>query len=507
MGPTLATLVDTPGLDLRVCAAAGALRRRVHWVHVSELADPTPFLEGGELLLTTGIGPGDDPAGQAEYVRRLCAAGVSALGYGTGLPAPVVPAGLLAAAEEHGLPVVEVPKRTPFIAISKAVARAVASEEFAAVTAAYRAQQSLTAAALRPDAPAAVVHRLAAALRVWAVLLDAAGGVRCAEPRDGVDRVGGLRAEIARLRGHRAPASASFAVAGDEVVLQSLGAEGRVRGFLAVGRPDRLSPTDRHVLNTAVSLLTVAAERSRALDAAHRELRRGVLRLALAGEVAAARATAAGELPAEPLVVAHVAGTREALADAADALDTHAARAGEPVFHAPLDADAPLVVLVAAEGALRPWLAELPEQVRGLRVGCAEPAALTELARAHRQAGQALAAAHRCGRAALGFAEIAAGGVLPLVDETAGRAFAAALLDPLLRHDGSGRGELVDSLRAWLAHHGQWDPAAAALGVHRHTLRNRITRAAALLDRDLGSADVRAELWFALRLLGAGEPP
>jgi PucR family transcriptional regulator, purine catabolism regulatory protein len=94
--------------------------------------------------------------------------------------------------------------------------------------------------------------------------------------------------------------------------------------------------------------------------------------------------------------------------------------------------------------------------------------------------------------------------VLPLVDGTAGRAFAEALLGPLLRHDRCGRGELVDSLRAWLAHHGQWDPAAAALGVHRHTLRNRITRAEALLGRDLGTADLRAELWLALRLLDAG---
>jgi purine catabolism regulator len=506
MGPTLATLVGTPGLDLRVRAAAAALSRRVQWVHVSELTDPTPFLEGGELLLTTGIGPGADPTAQAAYVRQLCAAGVAALGYGTGLPAPEVPVGLLATAEEHGLPVVEVPRRTPFIAISKVVARAVAGEEFAAVAAAYRAQQALTAAALRPDGPTAVVRRLSGALMAWVVLLDPAGGTRCAEPRNGVDRIGALREEVARLRGHRAPASASFTVGGDEVVLQSLGADGQVRGFLAVGRPDRLSPTDRTVLNTAVSLLTVAAQRSRAVDVARRELRRGVLRLALAGEPGAARATAGDDLPGEPLVVAQLAGSPEALATAAEALDTRAAWVGEPVFHAPLDGAAPLVVLVAADGELRPWLAELPDRVRGVRLGWAEPATLAELAEAYRQAGQALATAHRCGRAALGFAEIAVGGVLPLFDGASGRAFAAALLRPLLRHDRSGRGELVDSLRAWLAHHGQWDPAAAALGVHRHTLRNRITRAEALLGRDLGSADLRAELWFALRLLDAGKP-
>jgi purine catabolism regulator len=53
-------------------------------------------------------------------------------------------------------------------------------------------------------------------------------------------------------------------------------------------------------------------------------------------------------------------------------------------------------------------------------------------------------------------------------------------------------------LRVWLAHHGQWDPAAARLGVHRHTLRNRIRRAEELLGRSLDSPGLRAELWLAL---------
>ena len=46
-----------------------------------------------------------------------------------------VPEALVEAAEEAGLPLLEVPRRTPFIAISKAVSAAIAADQYRAVTA------------------------------------------------------------------------------------------------------------------------------------------------------------------------------------------------------------------------------------------------------------------------------------------------------------------------------------------------------------------------------------
>jgi purine catabolism regulator len=63
----------------------------------------------------------------------------------------------------------------------------------------------------------------------------------------------------------------------------------------------------------------------------------------------------------------------------------------------------------------------------------------------------------------------------------------------------------VDSLRAWLAHHGQWDPSAAALGVHRHTLRHRMRTVEELLGRSMDSPGTRSELWLALSVLDGRE--
>ncbi|MFC6930362.1 helix-turn-helix domain-containing protein [Actinomadura yumaensis] len=52
---------------------------------------------------------------------------------------------------------------------------------------------------------------------------------------------------------------------------------------------------------------------------------------------------------------------------------------------------------------------------------------------------------------------------------------------------------------------GQGEAAARALGVHRHTLRARMRKAARLLGRDLDDPAVRAELWIALSVTANDE--
>jgi hypothetical protein len=122
------------------------------------------------------------------------------------------------------------------------------------------------------------------------------------------------------------------------------------------------------------------------------------------------------------------------------------------------------------------------------------------------QAARALARA-RATRTAL--ARHGAGaGLADLVPGDEARAHARALLAPIAAGPGSpgspanaGTAPLVETLRAWLSLHGSWDRTAVALSVHRNTVRQRIARCSALLDADLDDADVRMELWFALKHL------
>ncbi|MBB4964736.1 PucR family transcriptional regulator [Saccharothrix violaceirubra] len=418
---TLATLVRETGLTIRV---AFGLDRVVSWVHSTELADPTPFLEGGELLLTTGLAAGPYDA----YVRRLVDADAVGLGFGTGLSHDRVPDGLVRAAAEIGFPLLEVPRAVPFIAITKAVSAAVAADEYAAVERISVARHRLTRAAVGPRGAVAVVRRLAALLDAGVALLDEAGHALHV-----VGHVPPVDAEVRRISGGRA--SAVWQADGTDVALQVLGRG----GFLAVATGRPLDLADRDIVDTAASLLTLALVRTDEVDAVRAELRTARFRLLLAGIAV----DGVPEPPFRVFVLRH---------DVAD----------PPGFWARIDGR---TVVVAKD--------------------CALPAAASsecdDVARGYREASRAWQ------EGVDRFEDVAGSGLLaPDAD-----AFAEALLAPL-------DAVLRDSLRVWLGCHGQWDPAAARLGVHRHTMRNRMRRVEELLGRSLDSAGLRAELWLAL---------
>src|SRR5689334_22674986 len=99
----------TSELDLKICAGAdGPAKREIRWVHITELTDPTPWLSGGELLLTTGIRL-DTADRQRKFIRLLNDNGAAGLGFGTGFDHAKVPKALIAEADAADFPVFEVP--------------------------------------------------------------------------------------------------------------------------------------------------------------------------------------------------------------------------------------------------------------------------------------------------------------------------------------------------------------------------------------------------------------
>lgn len=501
---TLADLVAVPSLGLTVLAGADALDRPVQWAHVSELLDPTPFLEGGELLLTVGLWSGEGVSA-ADYVARLAGVGVVGLALGVGPAHAEVPPDLIEAAERASFPLLVVPGPTPFIAVSKVVSQALAAEQYEDITRGFRQQQRLTQAAAGEGGAAEVVRQVAGELGGWVLLLDAAGGVRTASPASAAGRGTALEAHLDRLRTATAPASVALADVSEHVLLLPLMISKRVRGYLAVGTVARLTPAQRQLVNATASMLTLLLEQATALRSAEGRLRTAVLRLLTSGDVEAARLPATdlwGGLPEGPVTVLVVAGREEDRTNVAEVAQA-SARAGERVFLA--DADDRLVVLLTESGRARRRVLEALQPLDHVSSGESSPVGLAEVARGRQEAEQALAAGRRLGRPHTTFADVGADGLLPLVNTPAGRAFAESVLRPLRAADGRGGSELLASLRAWLEHNGHWDGAATALHVHRHTLRSRIRRIEGLLDRDLDAPSARAELWTALRLVDGME--
>jgi purine catabolism regulator len=113
---TVESLIAELGLEL--ASGHESAHGHVRWVHSTELEDPTPWLRGGELLLTTGIQL-NGPKSQRELIERLADHRIAGLGFGTGFKHKRLPAALVTAARKRGFPLFEVPYELPFIAITE----------------------------------------------------------------------------------------------------------------------------------------------------------------------------------------------------------------------------------------------------------------------------------------------------------------------------------------------------------------------------------------------------
>lgn len=511
----LGTLLRQYQLELVLITGAGdgarteeTLGLPIQWVHSSDMLDPTPFLTRRTVLLTTGTQFSEDPTrAEAEaYVGRLRRAGVTALGFGVGIAWQRIPPHLVAACEELSLPLFRVPYDTPFLAIVQTAARLLNAHTHARDLWALDSQRSVANAALQRDGLAAVIREASGRLGRWVAVADRTGRVIAFAPRTARTGLGAdwVRREVRELveRGTR---STRVRPHGDESVeLQTLGPSGRLLGVL-------LSPSgaddhaERTLIGLVAALATVQLEHRAGRGAAETSLRTAVLRLLLGDEAELAEEVAAGMLPRLPR--GQVAVVRLGPIEMLDRRlvdDLRSLAGGAGLLTAPLDEGSVLVCEALQLPAVRRVIAE-----HGAPAGVSERGAMTELGSLLEQAdtayAQALAAVRegQTGQTSepVVYRPSMHGGVLRLLQaDPEAKRLAESLLAPVRQHDLRHGDAIEQSLVVWLAHHGQTSPAAAELGVHRHTLRGRVRTAASLLQRDLDDPDARAELWAALRL-------
>ena len=503
MAVTVRDLIGNPGLPLRLLAGVGHAGQPIRWVHASELEDPTPWLKGGEVILTTGMGIGATPAKQRAYVKRLAGAGVAGLGFGLGFSHEKTPKALVTTAETAGLPLFEVPYPVPFIAITEAIFTRVVAEQYDTLQRAVDAEHVLTRAVMEGQGVEGIAASLARVIKGWALLLDLHG-----MPLASTGRAASLRVHAVwdELRDSR-PEGTSFSVTlvdrGHHIWVQPVGAQGRVEAFLAVGKPEQPSQLDRIVAGHALSLFAIELAKSRAVSDAQRRLQGDFLDELARGEIPPAD-TGRGldrfgfERDASVVVIAIEGGDPEALArlvtdDRSRAGGGFLVSAHAEGVNVLLPADPPVDLAALLEAAGDRSGVEL-------RAGSGSAVAADQVARSLREARYALRVCRLEGWTQAGFEDLGTYRLLlSMADPDALRAFADSLLGPLEAYDRDHNGELLVSLEAFLEHNARWETAAAQLYVHRHTLRYRMRKVEELSGRDLSSSFDRMEFWFALR--------
>jgi purine catabolism regulator len=513
---TVRELVADCGLEL-AAGEAGA-GRKLRWVHITEHEDPTPWLSGGELLLTTGYQL-STPAKQRRFVELLDECGGAGLGFGTGFDHKKLPKALMDAAAACKLPLFEVPYEMPFIAITERAAARLVNEQFDALERGVQVHERLERLVIEGRGLEEVLGATAAATSGAAVLFDSAGRELGRSPERGgpdADTSAALAGELARQP--LAAALSPFEPVNPELTERAIAVPvpGRRGGapvaWLAVVSEQELGNFERLCARQAAMVVGLELMRERVVRETERRLAGDLLADALGGRLEAeelgGRLRPFG-IGSEAAVLvfdlddptAAEAALETALADAGvPALVATSAAAGRPLLCAVVDANSrdPVGTARAAREALLGGTAQ-----NGIRAAASRAVSVGSLRRAFHEARCALeATAVGNGEATEVASHRDLGAftlLLSLQDDDALRLYSDGLLDPIERTEGEYGGELLRSLEAFIENNGNWERAARQLYCHRHTLRYRIRKIEELTGRDLSRATDRIELWLALR--------
>jgi purine catabolism regulator len=479
-------LLRSPALQLRLLAGEPGTSRRVAWAHVSELEDPTPWLFGSEMIMTTGIAVPGSAARQRAYLERLDDAGVACLALSEGLFVPPLTGDFLAAAGERGFAVVEVPMAVPFMAISQEVAAAVqvdTGQRLNAQLQVFGAVRWLAAGSLSTREIFARLERLSG-YRLYACttrrgpLLD---GVEV-PPQEHASLIPSTPTSPPTVPGgYVLPVSGPRGTAGYILAMETAGAA-----------PAGVSVV-QHIATVAALQLSMQAHEREMLRREGAETLAEMLRGVLDAAVVTRRLAKHG-FPADARLLLAIVRPEDQAAGSDTVVDM-LAHGRFP--HLVLRQQEELYVLVPDEQAARRALATLAAS--DAIVGTSLPfRAGVSLGVARREAQWAVARAAESGRDMISYGDDRTGRWL-----TSESADLQALVDDVLRavidYDDAHGGDLLPTIRTWLEHDRQTDRAAQALHIHPNTLLYRVRRFEQITGRSLASTETLAETWLALR--------
>ncbi|MHC8514681.1 PucR family transcriptional regulator [Sporosarcina sp. ITBMC105] len=117
---TVGTILKRPLFkDAKVVAGKNGLHRQVKWAHVLEVRDFESLINGGELILTTGVGLQLDLPTQLQYVKRLLEKNVACICIELGAYFNEIPQDIIEFADTHDFPILVFEKTVKFVDITQ----------------------------------------------------------------------------------------------------------------------------------------------------------------------------------------------------------------------------------------------------------------------------------------------------------------------------------------------------------------------------------------------------
>jgi PucR family transcriptional regulator, purine catabolism regulatory protein len=505
----LSTLLAEPSLGAELVAGRAGMDQRgpIRWAHISELPDPTPWLEGGELLLTTGLGVRNSDELQRRFVAGIARRGVVALGFAVGVSIEALPTAMREACDEHDLPLFTMPYEIPFIAVSRLVAHHAFAEHYATLRSAVDLHRRVLGAVVTDGGIEAVLGTVARAMPgVALVALDFSGEeLGRADPAHTATRLPAERLWGAVPRGRsRAEVRVDGRTVTSAPVLVGDHLEAVV---LAIGSAPLLEHEEL-LFEQGVAGVSLELARHRSVRDARRARVDELLE-----EVAAGRSTSGlvgralrrlgvDALPRYRVLACAVPGGGTATQQALCALIEDAVVPHAPPVVGRLDG---VVYAIVPDGegiATQVLAAATARGWSGVTIGRSR--AKTELDALRAALREASVALHLDDPQpirdveTLGMRGLLAG----IRDELGAEDFVTQVLGPVLAYDERESAQLTATLRAYLAHGCRPGAAAEELCIHRHTLAYRLDRIRDLTGRDPRSGEHLVAYGLALELLG-----
>ena len=504
----LSELVGIDHLKCRVVAYPEGFDREIRWVYMTELADPSPYLRGGEMIITNGLWRGRRCSSET-FTSVLRASDVCGLGYGLGPVTERVPRDLIAACRAQGLPLFEIHHPVSFSDISEAFTAHHVRELQRTLLQAVRRNRALVEAIAGGAGANGVLSVLARDYAISPSLHDHAGNLLAATGRGPSPSETAAVALAIRER-HRLPAIIRLDHNTDGLLFD-VEAEGTDAYLLC--REASLSAEGRAAVHEALTFLRLGFAQHNAVEALEQRFASELIELMLAGASrrldVAARIRAFGLDPDGPLVVIAIRSPefekdRQRTIQGAT---TFLRSRGVPAIAA--HANRVTIVIVAwsgTEASLRGAAVELANSlvadtgrlsigIGPLDVGC------SHLRRSLLEArvGSAFGVQGQDDVAVVSHGELASHRLLlALQDDQIQDAFRTLLIEPLLEYDARRHSDLVQTLRLFLNMTGKWQATADRLHIHVNTLRHRLRRIEQLTGRTLDTMDNRVDFYLAL---------